>query len=1070
MLQKIVGFALAKRNAMVVMAVALVGLGLLAFRELPIEAYPNPVPPLVEVIAQPPGWSATESERYVTIPLEIGLSGMPQLDHIRSQSLFGLVSVKCYFKWGITYKEARQEVLNRLQFIDLPDGIEPEISPWNAIGEIFRYRLLDRDFENKKAQLARDIQDPEERARRIEQERERSLLKLKTIQDWVMERQWKQVPGIVDVISYGGLTKQYHVEVDPNRLKARGATLAQLTQAIANANRNVGGQRIEMGQQAFTVRGVGLIGSEASPATFEVVAQKDIGDIVILEQNAVPVRIRDVAEVSIGSKPRLGIVGKDDDADIVQGIVLMRYGEQTKRTLEGVKRRLDYIRKNVLPPEQGIEIVPYYDRGDLTDLTTGTVIHNVLVGIALVVVVLLLFLGNLRGALITSLNIPLALLFTFIGMVALGAPANLLSLGAVDFGIVVDSTVIMMENIFRHLGSHGHGSIRERVYAAAGEVGQPMAFSTLIIGIAFLPLFTMTGVSGVIFSPMALTYAFAIGGAIVLALTLTPAVTTWALPADTEEKHGFLMHALLRVYEPLFGVAVRHTKKAALIALAPIALCGVLFGVLGGEFMPKLEEGNLWIRVTLPTSISLSEAQPLTERARAILRRHPEVVTVVSQLGRSDDGTETAGFNNLELFAPLKPMADWPRGMTKEKLTSALDDELTQSFPGAVLNFAQYLSDNVMEAVAGVKAENSVKVFGPDVGKNEATAEALLDTMRSVPGVEDLGLFRSMGQPSIKIIPDRAALARYGLNTGDVQAVIAAAIGGQAVTQVLEGEKSFDLTVRWKESFRSSPAAIRKILISTPEGGQVPLGQIAAVTEESSPLTIFREDGQRYAPVKFSVRGRDLESTVEDAQKQLARQVSLPPGTRLEWAGTINELKDATGRLLIMIPLTLLLIAVLTYSAVKTLVDTLIVLVNIPLACTGGLLALMLTGTPFSVSAAMGFISIFGIAIQGAILVVTYAQRQWAEGKTLEEGALAAAVQRFRPVLMTTLVATLGLLPMALSHGIGAQTQKPLAIVVIGGSLMLALFTQVLQAPLLVLAHRLLPARRPAVSPKQVPY
>jgi heavy metal efflux system protein len=496
----------------------------------------------------------------------------------------------------------------------------------------------------------------------------------------------------------------------------------------------------------------------------------------------------------------------------------------------------------------------------------------------------------------------------------------------------------------------------------------------------------------------------------------------------------------------------------------PIALCIAVFGALGGEFMPKLEEGNFWIRATMPMSISLSEAATYTGRMRAILRKHPEVLTVVSQLGRPDDGTDVAGFNNIELFAPLRPLDEWPSGLTKDELTARLDDEFTAAFPGVVFNFSQYLSDNVEEALSGVKGENSVKVFGPDIARNENAAEAIVDVMNHVKGVDDLGMLHSMGQPSIKIVPDRALLARYGLNTGDVEAVIAAAIGGQAVTQVLEDQKTFDLTVRWKEAFRSSPAAIRNILVAAPDGSQIPLGQIAAISDESSPAVIFREDGQRYAPVKFSVRGRDLKSTVEDAQAQVGSKIPLPPGAHLAWSGQLSELKEATGRLMIIIPLTLVLIAFLTYSAVRSLIDTLIVLGNIPLACAGGLLALLISGEPFSVSAAMGFISIFGIAIQGAILVVTYAQRQWAEGKTLIEGARAAAEQRFRPVLMTTLVATLGLLPAAVSHGIGAQTQKPLAIVVIGGSLMLAGLTQVLMPPLLVVVHGLFRSR--AVGPE----
>jgi len=1015
MIQRIVRFALAFPAVIAILVLCLIGLGLLSFHQLDIEAYPNPVPPLVEVIAQPQGLSAEDVERYVTVPLEIGLAGMPGLDHIRSQSHFGLTDVKCYFKWGIQYKDARQEVINRLQFITLPSGLVAQISPWNAIGEVFRYAVKGNGY---------------------------SLRDLKTAQDWIIARQFKQVPGVIDVVGFGGETKEYHVEVDPYRLRGHGATLAQLTTAISNANQNVGGQRIPLGEQAYTVRGLGLIRS-----------LKDIGDIVIFAQKGVPVRVRDVATVRIGHSPRLGVVGRDDEPDIVEGIILMRYGEKTAPTLEGIYRRLADIRKyHLLPP--GMEIDPYYDRGQLVALTTRTVLENLIIGMALVSLVLMVFIGNVRAALITAINIPLALLIAFSGMVALGTPANLISLGAVDFGIVIDSTVIMIENIFRHLGKHGSGSILQRIRAAASEVGRPMAFSTLIIGAAFLPLFTMTGVSGVIFSPMAQTYAFAIGGAILLALTLTPVLTAKAIPAQMEDKESLVMRALHRVYGQAFDWAVRSPKIALVGMLVPILLCVALFPFLGREFMPKLEEGNFWVRATLPMSVSLEQSAKHVGRMRSILKGHPEIVTVISQLGRPDDGTDVAGFFNIELFAPLKPFDQWPRGVTKAKLTEQLSSELQDAFPGVIFNFSQMISDNVEEALSGVKGENSVKVIGPDIRGNEATAEAIVEGMGKVRGVKDLGWFHSMGQPSIKIVPDRMQCERYGLNTGDVEAVVQAAIGGQTVTQVFEGEKSFALTVRWLEPYRNSINAIRKITVATPDGSQIPLAQLASITEEGSPSVIYREDGRRYSPVKFSVRGRDLASTIRDSEREIEQKVHLPPEAHLEWAGEINELKDAMGRLLVIIPLTLLLIGFLVFSAVKSFIDTLLVLVSIPVACTGGVLALLITGEEFSVSAAMGFISIFGIAIQGAILVVTYAQRQWAEGKSLEEGARNAAEQRLRPVLMTTLVAMLGLLPAALSNGIGAQTQKPLAIVVIGGSLILAVLTQVMQPPLLVLAHR----------------
>jgi heavy metal efflux system protein len=636
---------------------------------------------------------------------------------------------------------------------------------------------------------------------------------------------------------------------------------------------------------------------------------------------------------------------------------------------------------------------------------------------------------------------------------------------------VVDSTVIMMENIFRHLGEEGRGTIRDRIVTAAGEVGGPMMFSTLIIAASFLPLFTMTGVSGVIFAPMARTYAFAIGGAILLALTLTPVLAWRLLPiqAEDQESRSRVMRGLHRVYRPLFSAALRRPRLTVTLALAAVSVGLSLFTLLGGEFMPKLEEGNLWIRATLPMSISLEQSSQYVGRMRAIVRgcpeddrvectaanrTHPEVISVLSQLGRPDDGTDVAGFFNIELFAPLRPVDEWPKAHTKEQLIETLGEELQRSFPGVVFNFSQMISDNVEEAVAGVKAENSVKVFGPDLEVNEANAQAILETMAQVPGIEDLGMFHSLGQPSVRVTLDRKASARYGLNTGDVAAVVQAAVGGEAVTQVFEGEKRFDLTVRWLPPYRDSVEAIREITVSTPQGMHIALGQLATFELRDGPATIYREDGQRYVPVKFSVRGRDLASTVAEAQQKIRERIHLPYESHLDWAGEINELADAQSRLVVIIPVTLLLIGLLVYGAVKNWLDTMIVLLAIPVACTGGILALLVTGTNFSVSAAMGFISIFGIAIQDAILVVTYFQRLRLQGEPMERAAYEAAEKRLRPVLMTALVAMLGLLPAALSHGIGAQTQKPLAIVVIGGAMMLTAISRVLQPPLLVLGHR----------------
>ncbi len=1004
-----------RRPIFVLLLAAVVALGgFAAFRQLNIEAYPNPVPPLVEVIAQPQGLSAEEVERQITIPLEVTLAGIPGLDHIRSQSLFGLSDVKCYFTWSTQYREARQEVINRLQFATLPNGVQAQISPWNAIGEIFRYRVVGKGY---------------------------SLQELKAAQDWVLEPQFKQVPGVIDVVGFGGLTKEYHVEIDPNRLRAYGLTLAQVNAAIANANQNVGGQRLTLGEQSFTVRGVGLIAGIP-----------DIANITVAAQHGTPVRLRDIAHMSIGNSPRLGLVGKDAEPDIVEGTVLMRYGGETLPTLEGIRQRIELIRRNHLLP-RGMDIQPFYDRGSLVSITTHTVIENLSIGMLLVTVVLMFFLGNARAALIAAVNIPLALLIAFCGMVLTGTSANLISLGAVDFGIVVDATVIMMENIVRHVAHSDEHSVRRRILDAASEVGAPVLFSTAIIAIAFLPLFTMTGVEGVIFSPMARTYAFAIGGAILLSFTLTPVLSAAFLRGGAGEK-DWLMRFIERLYSPPSEAAMRWPKVALGLTATTVLLLFVLFPLLGSEFMPKLEEGNLWIRATLPTSISLEQSSRYVGRMREIIRRYPEVATAVSQVGRPDDGTDVSGFFNIELFAPLKPFDTWPRGETKETLTEKLSRDLRDAFPGIAFNFSQMISDNVEEALSGIKGENSVKVIGPDLRVNEAKAGAIVDTMEGISGVKDLGMFSSLGQPSIRISPDRNVIARYGLNTGDVEAVVEAAVGGRALTQVFEGERHFDLTVRWLPPFRSTVGAIRKITVATPDGAHIPMAQLASIVEEVGPSVIYREDGHRYSPVKFSVRGKDLGSTVAAAQAAVSKNVRLPYNTYTEWAGQINELNEAQGRLLIIIPLTILLIGIITHTAVKNWIDTLIVLAGIPIACTGGVVALLVSHINFSISAAMGFISIFGIAIQDGILVVTWFQRHRGEHtSTAIDAARWAAAKGFRPMLMATMVAILGLLPAAISNGIGSQTQKPLAVVVIGGCLTLALLTRVLRPPLLVLAH-----------------
>ncbi len=1038
MIEKLVSASLRAPLLIGMMVATIVVAGLYSYKVLNIEAYPNPVPPMVEVITQPEGSSPEEVERFVTIPLEIAFAGMPGLDHVRSQSLFELSDIKCYFKRGTNYWQARQEVLNRIHLAELPSNAKPELSPWSPIGEVYRYVLYGKGY---------------------------TLTDLKTAQDWIMEKQLRRVPGVVGVTSFGGFTKQFHVEIDPNRLRAFNLSLQQVRGAIANANQNVGGNYITLGEQSFVVRGVGLIKS-----------LRDIRQIVIAESNGTPIRVRDVASVTVGPAPRLGVVGRNHDPDVVQGVVLMYPGGNTLETLEGIHERVDNIRKyHLLPP--GMDILPVYDRSSLVKLTTHTVLENLLVGMLLVTLVLWLFLGHTKAALITAVNIPLALLMAFMGIVATGASANLISLGAVDFGIVVDSTVIVTENILSHL-SNKKLTVIERIRAAAKEVGPPMFSSRLIIAIAFIPLFTLTGVAGVIFAPMAHTYAYAIGGATLLALTLTPALAKSVLGNEKsiakydhdDNESNWLMRSLTKFYYPIFRFALKHKRRATVIGLTPVIIAFLSLTHLGGEFMPKLEEGNFWIRATMPTSISLQKSSEYVTRMRQLVlgcpedptikctnknREFPEVISVISQVGRPDDGTDVSGFNNIELLAPLKPSDKWRSGVTKSKLTESLASRLREAFPGVVFNFSQAISDNVAEAVSGVKGENTVKVVGPDLRVNEAKGDEVIRTLKTVPGVQDLGLFRTLGQPGIRITPDRVQCGRYGLNVGDVEAIVQAAIGGEAITQVYEGEKHFDLTIRWAATYRKDLKSIRNISVATPDGTQIPLGQLAQVVKEEGPVVVYREDNNRYTPVRFAVRGRDLTSAIAEAQARVKKAVKLPYDTHLEWAGEIDQLNEATGRLAVLVPLTLLLIAFVVFSSVKNWVDTAIVLLGLPVATTGGILALFLTGTHFSISAAMGFISIFGIAVQDSLIVVTYAQQLWRNGASLEEGVRLAAERRLRPVLMTTFVAMLGLVPAALSTGIGSETQKPLAIVIIGGALATAILPRILQPALLVLGHSL---------------
>ena len=1012
--------ALALRERIVVIGIALMLLlaGAFSFSQLDIEAYPDPVQPLVEVLTLPNGLSAEEVEKLVTVPTEYGLGGMRNLEAMRSISLYGLSDIRCYFSWDSDYYWDRVETINRLSFLTLPQGVTPGISPDNPIGEIYRYT----------------VQSPDH-----------NLTNEKTIEDWVLEKQIRTVPGVEDVSGFGGLTKQFQVEVDPHKLNYYQIPLSTLISALQNSNTNSGGNYMSVGEQAFDVRGLGFFRS-----------LDDIRNVVLNSNKSTPIKVSNVADVEVGYAPRLGIVGKDNQNEVVTGIVLMRKYGNTLETLKGVEAKVQELNTTGILPK-GYKVVPYYDRTKLVDTTLRTVLENLTIGMVLVFLVLVFFLGNLRAAIIAAVNIPLALCGAFTLMRFTNTPANLISLGAIDFGIIIDTTVIVMENIERHLTApeRSSESYRLRILAAAQEVGGPMFFSTVIFVIAFLPLFTMRGVEGAIFSPMSHTYAFALATAILLAVTLSPVLSSYFFAKGMRTIHNPIWEGIASFYHGLFVRVLNWPRLTLTIIVLIVAGVLSMFPLLGGQFLPKLEEGNIWAHATMPLTISLEHAAKLCNRMRSVFNSFPEVESVVSQLGRPDDGTETTGFFSIEFSVDLKPDSEWPAGVDKEKLVKMIDDKLNQTFPGVSFSYSQNIEDNVDEALSGVKAgENAIKVFGPDLATDERIANGIRETLGGVRGIVDEIVLRSMGQPNLQITPDRAACARYGLNVGDIGAVVQAAIGGQAVTQVLDGDERFDLVVRWKPQYRESLDAVRQIRVNLPSGGQIPLDQVSKIEAAEGASFIYREALQRYVPVRFSIRGRDLQSTVLDAKQQIANNVHLPEGVHLEWSGEYGELQAANRRLMIVVPFALLLIAGVLYGATQSLIDTFIIMAQIPVACLGGIIGLLITGTPFSVSAAVGFISIFGIAVMDGILLSFYIRRLWEEGHPFVESIIMGSERRFRAVMMTALVDGLGLLPAAMSTRIGAQTQRPLAIVVIGGAVAIALITRVLQPILIYLCHR----------------
>ncbi len=1019
MIRRVVDWALHHGVLVLLVGVLLLGWGVVAFHRLPIEAYPDVADTWVQVITQWPGHAAQEVEQQVTVPIETQVNGIAHVTHLRSVSLFGLSVVTLIFDDQAGDQPSRQQVLERLAQVTLPAGVTPQLGPdYSPVGQIYFYTLASTN-------PAYD------------------LMELKALQDWVLEKQFKSVPGVVDVVSFGGLTREYQVQLDPDKLVSYGLTIGQVEQALAANNVNAGGSFIEHGSQAFNVRAVGLMADT-----------DDIGTTVLKSVGGTAVRVRDVATVVQGPKIRLGKVGKAvrradgtvvDEDDVVQGYLLLRKGAPADDTLRAVHAKVEELNQRILP--RGVRIVPFLDRSDLVRYTTHTVLHNLAEGMLLVTGVLFFFLGNVRSALIVAATIPFALLFASILLDATHVPANLLSLGALDFGMLVDGSVVMVENVLRHVSARARRPrpLLETIAAAAHEVQRPVFYAIVIIITAYLPIFTLERVEGRLFRPMAWTVAFALLGALLFALVLAPVLAHWVLSESTHEWRNPLLAGLAARYRRGLAWCLAHRGVTFMAAGGILALTLVLGfgGVIGSEFLPHLYEGAIWVRGTLAASTGPSEGARLAREARLALAAFPEVTQVVSQVGRPDDGTDATGFFNTEYFVDLLPRAAWRRRFhTKDDLIAAMDAAL-ERIPGVIWNFSQPIADNVEEAVSGVKGELAVKLIGDDLKQMEQTADEIVHAMRRVPGVADLGIFRVMGQPNVDVIVDRRKAERFGINVSDVQDAIETAVGGKAVSQILRGDRRYDLTVRYAEPFRRTVEDIANIRVVAPSGERVALGQLCDVRVEDGASMIYREGNERYIAIKYSVRGRDLGSTVRDAMAAVDREVKLPEGYRLDWTGEYESQQRANARLRIIVPTTVLLVFLILYAAFGNAKWPLAILLDVATAPIGGMLALWLTGTHFSVSSGVGFLALGGVAVQTGVIMVEYINQLRARGLPLADAIVEGAVLRLRPIMMTALVATLGLLPAALSHGIGSDSQRPFALVIVGGlvaSLAIGLF------------------------------
>lgn len=1012
MLNSVINFALNNRFMVLAIAVLLLVWGVISFHTLPVEAYPDVANNYVNVITQWPGRAAEEVEQQVTIPIEIQMNGIPHLTHLRSVSLFGLSSIMLIFDDSSENDWNRQKVLERLSQVNLSIGLQPQMgTDWSPVGQIFFYTLKSTSPKY-------------------------DLMELKSIEDWTLEKQFKSVPNVVDVSSFGGTTREYQVRVDPNLLVAHGLSISQVEQQLASNNTNAGGSFVESGLQQINVREVGLF-----------VKTQEIEQTVLTSKGGTPVRIADVATVRQGQKIRLGQCGKAihrsdgkvvDNDDVVQGIVLLRKGANADETLAAIHNKIQELNDYILP--RGVKIVPFLDRSDLVHLTTRTVLRNLSEGVFLVSIIIFFFLGNVRGAIIVALTIPFSLLFASICLDLNKIPANLLSLGALDFGMVVDGTVVIIENIVRHFSMESSvpKPPLERIRDAVREVLRPVFYARAIIIAAYLPIFTLQSVEGRLFKPMAWTVSFALLGALVFSIAIAPVLAFLQFRGGVRESHNLVMHFLREKYRFAVRLAIEHrrvTVAAGAVACA-LSVFLIVSGVIGSEFLPHLDEGAIWVRGTLAPSIGPSEGVRVANQARVILASFPEVTQVVSQVGRPDDGVDATGFFNTEYFVDLKPKEKWRSvfGQDKEELIAAMDRELSK-MPGILWNFSQPIEDNVEEAVSGVKGELAIKLYGNDLRVLEEKGDEVVGMMRRIPGIEDLGLFRILGQPNLNITVDRQQAARHGINVADVQDAVETAVGGKAVSQVLQGEQRYDLVVRYQAPYRETQAAIKNIRLLSPAGERTSLGQLAAVEVRDGASEIYREGNSRYVAIKYSVRGRDLGSTVEEAMKLVGERVKLPTGYHIDWAGEYESQKRSQKRLLVVVPVTILVIFIVLYTMFASAKWAGLILANVAIAPVGGLLALLATGTHLSVSSGVGFLALFGVSVETGVILLEYINQLRAVGHNIESAAIEGAVLRLRPVMMTMLVATLGLLPAALSHGIGSDSQRPFAIVIVGGLL-----------------------------------